>query len=65
MALFSIDIECDSVKLIAKHFENYLDAILEIFKLGLYSFDSDAGCIFVEPKDRQLILSRFEIKSAW
>jgi len=54
-----IDVEGSNVGCIARHFESYVDALLEIFEHGLFYYE--AGCVHVQPDAWQDVSSRYAI----
>ncbi|ELS34457.1 MULTISPECIES: Cell wall assembly/cell proliferation coordinating protein, KNR4 [Pseudanabaena] len=36
LSLITVDLECDSTEVIANHYEDYLDALVEVFEMGSY-----------------------------
>jgi hypothetical protein len=63
--LVAIDIELGGIEVIAQHYENYLDAIFEVFDKGVFIYNSLSGSIDVTESIWQDISSKYQIKNAW
>jgi hypothetical protein len=64
-SLIAIDREDGSFEEIAAHYENYLDALVEVFESGLFIFEDVSGSINIDKAFWQKMLQKYKIKNAW
>jgi hypothetical protein len=64
-SLIAIDREGGSFEEIAAHYENYLNALVEVFESDLFIFEDVSGSININKAFWQNMLQKYKIKNAW
>lgn len=63
-AIVDIDPECDVVRKIADHFNNYLDALTYAFEAGHVRYIADGGYVETDPAFWRDIEKKYQIKAS-
>jgi hypothetical protein len=64
-SLISIDIELNRVERIAEHYDDYLDAMLEVFENKAFVYDDACGLIKTDETLWENMMQKYKIKKAW